>query len=93
LIGGDPARALKAAAALGGFNDAGYDCDAAGTTRLPALDERGIAAVTVAHTSARIGDAASAWETGVISCTNRAARDAGIRIGEPLAAAIQRVWR
>jgi hypothetical protein len=92
LIGGDPARALKAAAAFGVFNDAGYECDAAGTTRLPALDKSGIAAVTVAHTSARIGDAASAWETGVISCTNRVARDAGVATGEPLAEAIRRLW-
>jgi len=92
LIGGDPARALKAAAALGVFNDAGYGCDAAGTTRLPALDERGVAAVTVSHQSARIGDAASAWESGVISCVNRTATAAGLRIGEPLAATIRRVW-
>jgi len=92
LIGGDPTRALKAAAALGVFNDAGYGCGAAGTTRLPALDELGIAAVAVAHTSARIGDAASAWATGVISCANRTAHAAGMKIGEPLAAAVRRVW-
>lgn len=93
LIGGDPARALKAAAALGVFNDAGYGCDGAGATRLPALEEAGIAAVTVAHHSARIGEAGSAWETGVISCANPAARAAGFKIGEPLTAAIRRIFQ
>ena len=92
LIGGDPARALKAAASLGVFNDAGYGCDEAGTTRLPALDELGIAAVTVSNRSARIGDAASAWETGLISCANRTASAAGVRIGDPLAATLRRLW-
>ena len=91
LIGSDPKRALKAAAALGVFNDAGYACGEAGTLRLPALDARGIAALTVSYSSARIGDAMSAWESGVISCVNRSARDAGCEIGESLAAAIRRL--
>lgn len=70
LIGGDPARAIKADAMAAVFNDAGVGANDAGIARLPALDQRGIAAVTVAHTSARIGDAGSAWETGVISHAN-----------------------
>ena len=86
LVGGDPARALKAAAVLGVFNDAGGGIDDAGMTRLPALDGRDIPAVTVAHTSARIGDAASAWETGMISHTNRAASAIGAKPGISLKA-------
>ncbi len=91
LVGGDPARALKTAAALavfndagGGIEDAGGGIEDAGLTRLPALDTRGIPAVTVAHTSARIGDAASAWETGVISHANAAAAALDARTGDRL---------
>lgn len=90
LIGSDPARALKAAAALAVFNDAGYRCNGAGASRLPALDERQIAAATVSHNSARIGDALSAWEDGVISCTNHTARDAGLNVATSLNEAIRR---
>ena len=60
------------------FNDAG---GGAGTTRLPALDARGIAAVTVSHASARIGDGRSMWETGVISAVNGRARLCGAATG------------
>ncbi|MAN79756.1 MAG: hypothetical protein CMM77_09145 [Rhodospirillaceae bacterium] len=84
LVGGDPARALKTAAALAVFNDAGGGIEDAGLTRLPALDARAIPAVTVAHTSARIGDAASAWETGVISHANGAAMSLGAQTGAAL---------
>lgn len=84
LVGGDPARALKAAAALAVFNDAGGGIEDAGLTRLPALDARAIPAVTVAHSSARIGDAASAWETGVISRANGAATALGAQPGATL---------
>ena len=79
LVGGDPARA-----ALAVFNDAGGGIEDAGLTRLPALDARTIPAVTVAHTSARVGDAASAWETGVISHANAAAAALGARSGDRL---------
>lgn len=84
LVGGDPARALKAAASLAVFSDAGGGIEDAGLTRLPALDARGIPAVTVAHATARIGDAASAWETGVISHANATAAALDARPGTPL---------
>lgn len=90
LIGGDPARAIKAAAALAVFNDAGGGCDNAGTTRLPALQKRGIAAVTVSHSSARIGEAMSAYRTGVVSAANEAAAARGIGVGEILKAVLGR---
>lgn len=85
LIGGDPARALKARARIAVFNDAGIGIEDIGITRLPALDSRGVAAVTVSAASARIGDAASALETGVISHTNELAAAHGAAIGMRLA--------
>jgi len=84
LIGGDAARALKADAAFAVFNDAGGGADGAGFTRLPALDSRRVPAATVAHATARIGDAASTAATGVISRVNDCARRAGAEIGMPL---------
>lgn len=84
LIGGDPARALKAACRAAAFNDAGGGPDGVGFARLPALQARGIAAVTVSHDTARIGDARSALETGVISAANDAATALGAAVGMPL---------
>ena len=79
LVGGDPLRALKARAKVAVFNDAGVGIDQAGITRLPILNETGIAAVTVDCQSARIGDAGSALETGLISHTNKIAENIGAR--------------
>lgn len=86
LIGGAPARALKADARVAVFNDAGGGKDDVGYGRLPALDARGIAAVVVFHDTARIGDAASTLRTGVISRANGAATRLGAREGMPLLA-------
>ncbi len=86
LIGGNPARALKAAARIAIFNDAGVGKDAIGITRLPALQARGIAAATVAASSARIGDAASALATGILSHVNDSAAGLGAKPGMALAA-------
>lgn len=83
LIGNDPKLALRTDAEAAVFNDAGRP-DGPGTARLPALDSRGIAAVTVSAASARIGDAASALETGVISSVNVNAEGAGARPGATL---------
>jgi hypothetical protein len=85
LVGGDPARALKAPARVAVFNDAGGGRNGVGTTRLPALEARGIAAVTVSHLTARIGDAASALGTGAISAANAPARALGASEGRRLA--------
>ena len=89
LIGADPKRALKANARLAVFNDAGVGCDEAGITRLAALDDRGVAAVTVAHTSANIGDALSSYHSGVISHINAIAKKAGLKIATPLKQALE----
>jgi hypothetical protein len=79
LVGGDPRLALRVAGYAGIFNDAGIGIDDAGTTRLPALDERGIPAFTVSAVSAIIGDARSTYRHGVISVVNKAAHRLGAR--------------
>jgi len=84
LIRGDPARALKAAAKLAVFNDAGVGKDEIGLSRLPALEVVGVAAVTVSHNSALIGSAQSSVDTGVVSYTNELAAHAGFSVGESL---------
>ncbi len=84
LIGFDPTRAIKAPVRIAVFNDAGFGADNIGTTRLPALEARTIAAVTVSCETARIGDAASALETGIISALNPSAQQAGAAIDMPL---------
>lgn len=81
LLGGRPETALKYDAVAAVYNDAGNGIDGAGTSRLPALDARGIAAATVAHDSARIGDAQSSWETGVITHVNETAKAMGAKPG------------
>ncbi len=81
LLGGRPDTALKADALAALFNDAGIGIDEAGVTRLPALDSRGIAAGTVAASSARIGDARSTYEDGILTRVNRRAAALGIAPG------------
>ena len=81
LVGGDPRLALRVAGYAGVFNDAGIGIDDAGTTRLPALDARGIPAFTVSVASAAIGDAQSTYRDGIISVVNRAAQALGARPG------------
>jgi hypothetical protein len=66
------------------FNDAGVGKDGAGIAALELLQADGIAAATVAHTSARIGEAADAWKCGVVSHLNALAAALGLQIGKPL---------
>lgn len=77
ILGIEKAAALKIDGYAAFFNDAGGGADDAGFTRLPALDERGIAAGTVAAMSARIGDARSSYDSGVLSRVNETARRLG----------------
>ena len=63
------------------FNDAGIGKDEAGVAGLEILEEAGIAAAAVAHTSARIGEARDTWESGVLSRVNEVARALGLRPG------------
>jgi len=55
------------------FNDAGVGKDEAGVAALAELERHGIAAATVAHDSARIGEARDAYDHGVVSRVNRQA--------------------
>lgn len=73
------------------FNDAGIGKDDAGIVALEMLQAAGVAAGTVSHASARIGDARDCWESGVISRCNAAARALGIETGESLRAALRRL--
>lgn len=79
LVGGDPKRGLKAPARVAVFNDAGVGIARGGIARLAVLDEQGIAAVAVDCMTARIGDATSAFETGVVSHANALAEQLGAR--------------
>ena len=81
LVGGDPALALRVAGNAGVFNDAGIGVDQAGIARLPALEQRGIPAFTVAASSARIGEAISTFEDGIISAANGPALALGAQPG------------
>jgi len=82
--------ALAVPLALAVFNDAGVGKDEAGITALALLQAAGRAAATVAHTSARIGDAEDAWRHGVVSHTNAAAAALGLAPGEALRTALAR---
>jgi hypothetical protein len=73
------------------FHDAGVGADEAGISRLPVLNRRGIAAMTVSADSARIGDALSVFETGRISHLNEKARYLGLRQGQRLREAVMQI--
>ena len=84
LLGGHPKMALQVDGFAGVYNDAGVGIEGWGITRLPALDGRGIAGLTVSATSARIGDARSVYEEGVISHLNAKAAGMGAVVGMAL---------
>src|SRR5438128_655667 len=67
LLGGKPETALKYDVRAAFYNDAGIGIDDAGVSRLPALDARGITAACVSAASARIGDARSSYEDGLLA--------------------------
>jgi hypothetical protein len=70
--------ALAARPWLSVFNDAGVGLDHAGVAGLAMLEREGLAGCTVAHSSARIGDAASTLRDGIISHVNAAAQALGV---------------
>ncbi len=74
--------ALAARPRLSVFNDAGVGKDEAGIAALAFLQAHGLAACTVAHDTARIGDAHSTLNDGIISHANALARALGIRPGQ-----------
>jgi hypothetical protein len=71
------------------LNDAGGGLDNAGAGALAYLAGYGIAAATIAHTSARIGDAADMLRRGLVSQVNAAAQTVGVAIGMPCKEAAQ----
>jgi len=73
--------ALQAGVRLAVFNDAGVGRDRAGVAGLDLLQAQGIAACTVSHDSARIGESASTFDDGVISHANAAAAAMGAAAG------------
>lgn len=80
--------ALAARPLLSIFNDAGGGKDDAGFAALALLQSQGLAACTVAHGSARIGDAQSTLNDGPINHVNAAAALLGIAAGQRCADAV-----
>ena len=74
--------AIAARPLLSVFNDAGGGRDAAGYAGLALLQAHGLAACTVSHDSARIGDAQSTLDDGIITHANAAALALGIAPGQ-----------
>lgn len=81
-LGGRPEMAIKHPVFACVTNDADRGIENAGTTRLPALDARGIAAACVSAFSSRIGDGRSAFEDGWISAVNAMAARHGGMVGQ-----------
>ncbi|MGE3915396.1 MAG: hypothetical protein AB7F78_06815 [Hyphomicrobiaceae bacterium] len=81
-LGGRPEMAIKHPVYAVVCNDADRGIENAGTTRLPALDQRDIAAACASAFSCRIGDGRSLWEHGYISTVNAAALRRGGMIGQ-----------
>jgi hypothetical protein len=74
------------------FNDAGVGKDGAGIAALAMLEARGVAAGTVSHESAKIGDSQDMWDHGVISHANKSAVERGLvpglKLKDALSAAV-----
>lgn len=82
LLGGRPETAVKYPVFAGVYCDADRGADDAGLSRLPALEDRGIAGACVSAFSARIGDGRSVYNDGVISALNPRAASYGGIIGQ-----------
>lgn len=68
-------------------NDGGLARERSGIGGLNLLDEAGVAAAAVDAMTARIGDAASTWQTGIISAVNRTAARRRVVAGQSARAA------
>lgn len=71
------------------FNDAGGGKNQGGTAAIAMLDEAGIACAAIAHSSARIGDAADAWRNGRLSVVGKRAEAAGLRTNQVVQHAVE----
>lgn len=81
VLAGRPGYGIAAQAHGAVFNDAGVGIDQAGIQRLRILEAASIPAATVDASSACIGDAHSAWESGIISHINSQATKRGVKVG------------
>ncbi len=59
------------------FNDAGIGKDNAGIAALAALEDKNLASIAIAASSARIGDGEDTWEAAIISEINSQAKEMG----------------
>lgn len=82
--------ALQAQPLVVVFNDAGVGLEGAGVAGLGLLQAHGIAACAVSHDSARIGDAHSTLDDGVVSVANPAASALGLGPGVRVADWVRR---
>lgn len=82
------AFASKHPPALVFFNDAGGGKAEGGRAAAGLLDAAGIACATVAHDSARIGDAEDAWRSGIVSAVGETARARGVSTGQSVQDAV-----
>lgn len=73
------------------FNDAGVGREGAGIAGLSLLQAQSLAACTVAHHSARIGDARSSLNDGIISHANALAQQLGVQPGQSCREALDAV--
>ncbi len=81
VLRGAGGKALRYPVRAAVFNDAGVGIECVGIGRLAAMDKEGVPGATVGAMSARIGDARSSWETGVISHVNGCAAALGASPG------------
>ena len=72
--------ALAARPLLSVFNDAGGGKDGGGLAALDFLQSRGLAAFTVSHESARIGEAQSTIDHGIVTHLNGLALTLGVQV-------------
>ena len=80
--------AIAARPLLSVFNDAGVGREAAGIAGLALLQSQGLAACTVSHASARIGDARSTLADGIISHVNDHAAALALAAGQTCQGAV-----
>jgi hypothetical protein len=73
------------------FNDAGVGREAAGVAGLALLQAQGIAACAVLHSSARIGDAHSTLNDGIIGHANALAHALSVQVGATCQAMVDAV--
>ncbi len=88
LVGGRPDKVVPPGVFAAFFHDAGGAKENSGYSRLASLDRSGVVAATVSADSARVGDARSCYQDGVLSHVNETARVQGGRVGMTLRAFI-----